>query len=382
MNKMRLVATTAFGIESVAAKEIKNLGFENIIIENGRVIYDSDFEGIAISNLWLRTPDRIYILLDSFEATSFDELFDNVNKIEWEKYIDVKGKFPVNAKSVKSTVFSLSDIQSISKKAIVKRLEKAYNIEKFEETGSEFSVVVAILKDKVSVLLNTSGDALHKRGYRAEGSIAPLKETMAAALVLLSRWKSRIQLIDPLCGSGTILIEAALIGKNIAPGLNRKFAFEDWKCVPFEIVKNIRKEAHEKINLDANINLEGYDIDPRVIKIAIKNAELAGVGNIIHFQVRDVNLFRTNKKYGYIITNPPYGERIGEENEVKKLYKILGEKFIPLTTWSKYILTSFEGFESVYGVKATKNRKLYNGRIKTYFYQYYGEKPKRKFDKE
>jgi len=382
MNKIRLVATTAFGIESVAAKEIKNLGFENIIIENGRVIYDSDFEGIEISNLWLRTPDRIYILMDTFEATSFDELFDNVNKIEWEKYIDVEGKFPVNAKSVKSTVFSLSDIQSISKKAIVKRLEKVYNIEKFKEKGSEFSIVVSILKDKVSVLLNTSGDALHRRGYRAEGSIAPLKETMAAALVLLSRWNSRIQLIDPLCGSGTILIEAALIGKNIAPGLNRKFAFEDWKCTPSEIIKNVRKDAHDKINLDVDINLEGYDIDPRVIKIAIKNAELAGVGNTMHFQVRDVNLFRTNKKYGYIITNPPYGERIGEENEVKKLYKILGERFIPLTTWSKYILTSFEGFESVYGLKATKNRKLYNGRIKTYFYQYYGEKPKRRFNKE
>ena len=378
MKKIRLVATTAFGIEAIAAQEIKNLGFENVVTENGRVIYDSDLTGITKSNLWLRTPDRIYILLDSFIAKSFEDLFNKINNIPWENYIEEDGEFPVNAKSVKSTLFSLSDIQSISKKAIVNRLSDHYKVQWFNETGNEFSIVVAILKDKVSVLLDTSGDALHKRGYRAQGNIAPLKETLAAALVLISKWKPKIQLIDPMCGSGTLLIEAALIGKNIAPGINRKFVSEYWKCIPEGIYEKAREEAYSMIDNEKELVLEGYDIDPRAIRVAIENAELAGVKDNIHFQARDFKDFSTNKKYGYIIINPPYGERLGGGiDEVKELYREIGEKLIPLTTWSKYIITSYEDFEVEYGQKATKNRKLYNGRIKTYYYQYYGERPKR-----
>jgi putative N6-adenine-specific DNA methylase len=378
MKKIRLVATTAFGIEAIAAQEIKNLGFENVVTENGRVIYDSDLTGIAKSNLWLRTPDRIYILLDSFIAKSFEDLFNKINNIPWENYIEEDGEFPVNAKSVKSTLFSLSDIQSISKKAIVNRLSDHYKVQWFNETGNEFSIVVAILKDKVSVLLDTSGDALHKRGYRAQGNIAPLKETLAAALVLISRWKPQIQLIDPMCGSGTLLIEAALIGKNIAPGINRKFVSEYWKCIPEGVYEKAREEAYSMIDNEKELVLEGYDIDPRAIRVAIENAELAGVKDNIHFQARDFKDFSTNKKNGYIIINPPYGERLGGGiDEVKELYREMGEKLIPLTTWSKYIITSYEDFEVEYGQKATKNRKLYNGRIKTYYYQYYGERPKR-----
>jgi putative N6-adenine-specific DNA methylase len=375
MKNIRLVATTAFGIESVAANEIKELGYENISTENGRVIFDSDLIGLAKANLWIRSADRIYILLDTFQALSFESLFDQVNAIPWENYIDVTGKFPVNAKSVKSKLFSLSDIQKISKKAIVKRLSSHYDVSWFEETGSDHGIVVSILKDKVSVLMDASGEALHKRGYRAKGNIAPLKETLAAALVLISRWKSDIRLVDPLCGSGTILIEAALIGRNIAPGLNRKFASEYWHWIPDEVYKQVRKQAYEVIDFDREMQLEGYDHDRRAIWFARENAELAGVDDIIHFQERDVASFSTNKKYGYIITNPPYGERIGETESVRALYRTMGEVFRPLETWSKYFITSMETFETDFGQKSTKNRKLYNGRIKTYYYQYYGKRP-------
>ncbi|MBN2260798.1 MAG: class I SAM-dependent RNA methyltransferase [Clostridiales bacterium] len=377
MEKFRLVATTAFGIESIAADEIKKMGFENVITENGRVMYDSDIEGIAKSNLWLRTPDRIYILLDTFKATSFEELFNKVNAIPWEQFISKDGEFPVNAKSVKSKLFSLSDIQAISKKAIVKKLSDHYKVQWFDETGSKFSIVVAILKDEVSVLLDTSGEALHKRGYRAKGNLAPLKETLAAALVLISRWRPHIHLIDPMCGSGTLLIEAALIGRNIAPGLNREFVSEKWNWIPENIYENLREEARSLINITEELSIEGYDYDPKAIRVAIENAKLAGVGDAIHFQVRDLKDLSTQKQYGYIISNPPYGERLSDQNSVKELYREMGKKFIPMKTWSKYIITSFDGFEEAFGQKSTKNRKLYNGKIKTYYYQYFGEKPKR-----
>ena len=377
MKKIRLVATTAFGIEAVAAQEIKNLGFENVVTENGRVLFDTGYEGIAIANTWVRTADRIYILMDYFKATTFVQLFDRIVALPWENFIDQTGKFPVNAKSVKSGLFSLSDIQKISKKAIVKRLSNHYKIDWFEETGSEYSIVVALLKDQVSVLMDTTGDALHRRGYRAKGNLAPMKETLAASLILISRWKHDIHLVDPLCGTGTLLIEAALVGRNIAPGLNRSFVSETWSFFPKELYAKVRKEALESMENEREMHLEGYDIDPRAIRIAQENAKLAGVEDAIHFQVRDVKDFSTSKKNGYIITNPPYGERIGSETYIRELYKTMGDKFRPLTTWSKYIITSYESFESDFGQKATKNRKLYNGRIKTYFYQYYGERPKR-----
>lgn len=378
MSNLRLAATTAFGIEAVTAQEIKDLGYENVVTENGRVFFDADLEGLIRANLWLRTADRIYLVMGDFTAKTFEELFDRIHALPWEKWIEPDAKFPVDAKSVKSTLYSLSDIQRIAKKAVVKRLSAHFARDWFPETGVTHRLVVSILKDRAVVLMDTSGEALHRRGYRAKGNIAPLKETLAAALVLVSRWKPSIQLVDPLCGTGTILIEAALIGRNIAPGLNRKFDCETWRQIPQDVVKRVRKEAYAAMDYEKELQLEGYDLDSRAIRIARENAELAGVEDTIHFQERDVKDFSTSKKYGYIITNPPYGERIGEVEAVRELYRTMGRVLNPLDTWSKYIITSMEQFEQDFGQKATKNRKLYNGRIKTYFYQYYGKRPPRR----
>lgn len=374
--KLRLVATAVFGMEAIVADEIKQMGYENVVTENGRVLFDSDIEGMIRANLWLRTAERIFILLGTFKAKTFESLFDQIYALPWEAYIAKDAAFPVDAKSVKSTLFSLSDIQSISKKAIVNRLKKLYKTEWFTEDKETYKILVAILKDEVSVMIDTSGSGLHRRGYRERGNEAPLKETLAAGLLKIARWKPTMPLIDPCCGSGTIVIEAALMAKNIAPGLNRKFAFESFRWVPEELVKKVRKEAYSAIKHDVETPyLQGYDIDSRSIAIARENAELAGVDDIIHLQVRDLNEFSTQIPYGYIIANPPYGERLEEQAAVEKLYKSMGKVFAKYPRWSKYIITSYEQFEKAYGSQATKNRKLYNGRIKTYFYQYFGEKP-------
>ena len=375
IKKFRLQATAAFGIESVVADEIKALGFDQVLVENGRVEYDSDLAGIVRSNLWLRSADRVFIKLAEFRADTFEALFQGVRHIDWAAYIPQDGTFPVNAKSVKSTLFSLSDIQSISKKAIVEKLKETYKTDWFNETGPRYSILISILKDNVIVLLDTSGEGLHKRGYREKGNEAPLKETLAAALIRIARWRSFIPLIDPLCGSGTLLIEAALIGLNQAPGLNRKFDSENWDWMPASVWDFERNTARNSINKDVNFMLEGYDIDPRSIRIARENAEKAGVSEYIHFQTRDVSELSTKDKYGYILTNPPYGERLSDLRQVEKLYGIMGDRFGRLDTWSWYIITAHEGFEAAFGKKATKNRKLYNGRIKCYFYQYFGPKP-------
>jgi putative N6-adenine-specific DNA methylase len=375
IKKFRLQATAAFGIESIVADEIKALGFDQVLVENGRVEYDSDLAGIVRSNLWLRSADRVFIKLAEFRADTFEALFQGVRQIDWAAYIPQDGTFPVNAKSVKSTLFSLSDIQSISKKAVVEKLKETYKLDWFNETGPRYSILISILKDNVIVLLDTSGEGLHKRGYREKGNEAPLKETLAAALVRIARWRSFIPLIDPLCGSGTLLIEAALIGLNQAPGLNRKFDSENWDWMPASVWDFERNTARNSINKDANFKLEGYDIDPRSIRIARENAEKAGVSEYIHFQTRDVAELSSKDKYGYILTNPPYGERLSDLRQVEKLYGIMGDRFGRLDTWSWYIITAHEGFEAAFGKKATKNRKLYNGRIKCYFYQYFGPKP-------
>lgn len=376
--KYRLLATAAFGIESVVADEVKALGFENVMVENGKIEYDSDEVGIVKSNLWLRSADRVFIKLAEFKADSFEALFQGVKGIDWEDIIPVEATFPVNAKSVKSGLFSLSDIQAISKKAIVERLKTAHSLNWFPETGPRYGVLVSILKDVVTVLLDTSGEGLHKRGYREKGNEAPLKETLAAALVQISRWKAFIPMIDPLCGTGTLLIEAALIGKNMAPGLKRSFDSELWTIVPLEIWKAERLAAENAVVSDAAFKLEGYDIDPRSIRIARENAEKAGVGDLIHFQVRDVSQLSSKEMYGYILTNPPYGERLSDAREVEKLYALMGDRFSKLDTWSWYVITAFESFEAAFGKRATKNRKLYNGRIKCFFYQYFGPKPPRR----
>jgi len=378
MAKLELIATSAFGIEAIVARELKDLGYENMTVENGRVTFIGNEKDICRSNLWLRCADRVYLKVGEFKATTFEELFQQVKALPWANYLPIDASFPVNAKSVKSQLFSISDIQSISKKAIVEKMKETYLKEWFDESGSRYPILISILKDKVTVMIDTSGDGLHKRGYREVGSDAPLKETLAAAMIKISKWKPDRSLIDPFCGSGTIPIEAALIGRNIAPGLNRNFISEDWDIIPKETWKEAKKKAYESIEYDRELDIYGYDINGRVAKIAINNSIEAGVDDCIHFQRRPVSQLSTKKKYGYIICNPPYGERLSEKREVEKLYKEMGKVFNQLDTWSYYVLTSHERFEESFGKKANKNRKLYNGRIKCYFYQYFGHKPPKK----
>ncbi|MCY6960030.1 THUMP domain-containing class I SAM-dependent RNA methyltransferase [Clostridium brassicae] len=376
MATYELIATSAFGLESIVGKELKRLGYKDLKVENGKVTYFGDEECICKSNLWLRCADRVFIKLSEFKATSFEELFQGVKKINWEEYLPEDANFIVNAKSVKSQLFSLSDIQSISKKAIVENLRESYDIDWFSESGDKYPILISILNDNVTVLLDTSGDALHKRGYREVGSEAPLKETLAAALVILSQWRYDRNFIDPFCGSGTIPIEAALIAKNIAPGLNRSFACEEWDFIISSLTwKKVRKEAYEKIIIDKEHSIFGFDIDERVINIARQNAIKAGVDDYIHFQQQSVTSLSSNKHYGTIVCNPPYGERLSEKDEVEELYKKMGKTFKKLDTWSYFIITSHEKFEECFGKKSDKNRKLYNGRIQCYFYQYLGPKP-------
>ncbi len=378
--KFTLIATASFGVESVVGQELKDLGFEDVVIENGRVLFTADERGLCLANLWLRSADRVFLKIAEFKAKTFVELFDKVNELPWEGYLPLNAEFPVNAKSVKSTLFSLSDIQAICKKSIAKNLGKFYNKDWLPEDGPKFPILIAILKDVVTVSIDTSGVGLHKRGYREQGHNAPLKETMAAALLQISRWQGKIPLVDPLCGTGTIAIEAALIGRNIAPGLSRTFAFQEWPLIPEKIFKEVKKEAYEKIDYEKELQIEAYDIDPKAIRIARENAELAGVEDDIHFQVRDVDDLSSNKKYGYIVTNPPYGERLNEIHEIQELYSVMGKRFAELDTWSSYVYTSYEEFEKYFMKKSTKNRKLYNGKIKCYFYQYFGPRPPRKKD--
>jgi putative N6-adenine-specific DNA methylase len=376
--KFNVIATATFGLEAVVGQECKALGFENVVIENGRVLFTGDEADICKANLWLRSADRVFIQVAEFKATSFENLFDEVNKLPWEVYLPMNAEFPVNAKSVKSKLYSLSDIQSISKKAIVKKMGKFYNKTWLPEDGPKYSILVGILKDVVTVSIDTSGVGLHKRGYRIQGHMAPLKETLAAGLIHISRWQGKIAFIDPMCGTGTIAIEAALKGRNIAPGLNRKFAFESWELISDDVFKAVKKEAYEQIDNDIELSIEAYDIDPKAIKLARACAEKAGVEDDIHFQVRDVSDLSSSKKYGYLITNPPYGERLNELEEVKVLTKLMSTSFKQLETWSKYVFTAFEDFEKHFDAKATKNRKLYNGKIKCYYYQYFGPRPPRK----
>ncbi|MCT4565564.1 MAG: class I SAM-dependent RNA methyltransferase [Maledivibacter sp.] len=378
MAKFELMATSAFGIEAVVAREIKELGYENVVVENGRVTFTGNEEAICKSNLWLRCADRVYLKVGEFVATTFEELFQQVKALPWENYLPIDANFPVNAKSVKSKLFSLSDIQAISKKAVVEKMKETYMQDWFEESGSKYPIMVSILKDKVTVSIDTSGAGLHKRGYREVGSEAPLKETLAAAMIKISRWRPDRVFIDPFCGSGTIPIEAALIGRNIAPGLNRGFISEQWDIVPKELWKKIKKEAYEAIDHDIELNISGYDIDGRVTNIAMNNAIEAGVDDCIHFQKRPVGELSSKKKYGYIVCNPPYGERLSKKREVERLYKEMGKAFGNLDTWSYYVITSHEGFQESFGRKADKNRKLYNGRIKCYYYQYFGPRPPRR----
>lgn len=377
MNKVELIATSTFGLESVVAEEVKKLGYTDLQVENGKVTFQADLSAIPRTNLWLRTSDRVRVKIGEFRATTFDELFEQTKALPWADWIPENGNFPVEGKSVKSTLFSVPDCQAIVKKAVVESLKKKYKTEWFEEKGPVYKIEVALLKDIATLTIDTSGPGLHKRGYRELIGTAPLKETMAAALILLSRWNPDRVLVDPFCGSGTIPIEAALIGQNIAPGMNREFVSESWPVIPKTLWREARAETHDLADYDRKMEIIGTDIDDEVLKIARRNAIEAGVEESIHFQRMAMKELSSKRKYGYLISNPPYGERLSDRKEVVRLYKELGQVCSKLDTWSFYVITSDEQFEEHFGRTASKKRKLYNGNLKVDYYQFFGPKPPR-----
>lgn len=372
--EVTLIATAAMGLEAIVGREVRTLGYKPTI-ENGRVLFKAPLSAIPRCNLWLRTADRVKILVAEFNATSFEELFEATKQLPWEQYISEDGQFPVSGKSVKSKLFSVSDCQAIVKKAIVDRLRLKYGIaSRMPETGALYKVEVAIHKDIATLTIDTSGSGLHKRGYRVIQGKAPLKETMAAALLLLTNWTPSKTLIDPFCGSGTIPIEAALIGQNIAPGFNRHFASEAWTFIDQMLWNQAFEEAEDLARYDQKLDIFGSDINHKMIDISKQNSQEAGLGDLIHWkqmQAKDLNI---RKEGGYIVTNPPYGKRIGTDNEVEKIYHDLGAIMKKHPTWSVYVMTAYKHFEKAYGKKATKKRKLFNGFIRTDYYQYYGQK--------
>lgn len=375
MNKYTLVAPCFFGVEKMLSREITNLGYEIEKVEDGRVTFSTDEYGISKSNMWLRCAERILLKVGEFEATTFDDLFENTKRIDWSKFIPYDGEFPVHkATSIKSKLFSTPDIQAIVKKAVVESMKKKYDENWFLENKEKYPIYVFLNKDKVTLCIDTSGEALHKRGYREKSNQAPIRETLAAALVYLTPWRPGRPLIDPLCGSGTILIEAAMIGLNMAPGLNREFISEKWRSIDKKIWPSVRKEARDAVKSE-KFKINGYDIDSESIEIAKENAKLANVSQYIDFEVQDVKDLKINDEYGFLITNPPYGERLEDKESVKALYKEMGKVFKKLNTWSYYIITSHEKFEYEFGKKSDRNRKLYNGMLKAYYYQYMGPKP-------
>ena len=380
MRKFELIAPCHFGLEAVLKKEIIDLGYEVSKVEDGRVTFLGDEEAVCRANVFLRTAERVLIKVGSFYATTFEELFDKTKELPWEEYIPKDGKFWVaKAASVKSKLFSPSDIQSIMKKAMVERLKTVYNIKWFEETGASYPLRVFLMKDEVTIGLDTTGDSLHKRGYRKLTAKAPIAENLAAALIMLTPWRGDRILVDPFCGSGTFPIEAAMMAANMAPGMNRSFLAENWKnMIPKKEWYDCMDEANDLVNLQIETDIQGYDMDPHMVSIARENARLAGVDHLIHFQQRDVAALSHPKKYGFIITNPPYGERLEEKENLKPLYATIGQRFAALDSWSLYMITAYENAEADMGRKADKNRKIYNGMMKTRFYQFPGPKPPRR----
>lgn len=380
MKKYTLISPCFFGMEKMLATEIKNLGFEIEKTEDGRVTYKTGEDGIAKANMWLRCAERVNLKVAEFEARTFDELYENTKRINWAKYIPYGAQFTISkASSIKSKLFSTTDVQSIVKKAIVDNLKKSYlESGRLKEDKEKYPIYVFIHKDKVTLSIDTTGDALHKRGYREKANKAPIRETLAAGIMYLTPWRPGRTLVDPMCGSGTILIEAAMMGLNMAPGLNREFISEKWRTIDKKIWWDTRRDAFDQMNEDLDFKIYGYDIDPETIEIAKENAEIAGVADYIEFNVADATEFKSDEEYGFIVTNPPYGERLESEESVKLLYKELGYAFRRLKNWSYYLITSFEEFEYEFGQQATKKRKLYNGMLKTYLYQYPGPKPPRK----
>lgn len=384
MNRFEFVVPCHFGLESVLKKEITDLGYEIVQVEDGRITFCGDESAFSRANMFLRTTERVLLKVGKFKAESFEELFQKTKDIPWENYIPADGKFWVaKASSIKSKLFSPSDIQSIMKKAMVERLKKVYKIEWFPEDGNEYPVRVTFMKDEVTVCIDTSGESLHKRGYRKLISKAPITETLAAALIMLTPWNKDRILIDPFCGSGTIPIEAAMIGANIAPGINRSFLSENWtELIPKKVWHQSLEEANDVRLRSVDMRIQGFDMDGEIIKAARQNAALAEVDQFIHFQQKEVKDLSHSKKYGFVITNPPYGERIEEKENLPSLYREMGKAFESLDAWSYYIISGYEDAEKYIGKKATKNRKIYNGMMKTYYYQFLGPKPPKRSAEE
>ena len=380
MRTFDLLVPCHFGLEAVLKREIYDLGYEITKVEDGRVTFEGDEEAICRANIFLRTAERVMIQVGRFKATTFEELFQGIKNLPWEEYIPEDGKFWVKkASSINSKLFSPSDIQSIAKKAMVERMKQKYHKEWFKEDGAAYSVRIFLLKDEVTVALDTSGDSLHKRGYRTMTSKAPLTETLAASLIMLTPWRKDRILVDPFCGSGTFPIEAAMIAANIAPGMNRDFTAEEWtNMIDRKLWYECVKEAEDMIDTTVKVDIQGYDIDGDVIKAARENAKRAGVEHMIHFQQRAVADLSHPKKYGFIITNPPYGERLEDKADLPELYTQIGQAYQRLDSWSMFLITSYTETEKYIGRKADKNRKIYNGMLKTYFYQFLGPKPPKK----
>lgn len=380
MRKFELIAPCHFGLEAVLKKEIIDLGYDVTLVEDGRITFFGDEEAVSRANVFLRSAERILIKVGSFHAETFEELFQGTRSLPWEEFIPSDGKFWVaKAASVKSKLFSPSDIQSIMKKAMVERLKGVYHVSWFEEDGAPFPVRVFLMKDEVTVGLDTTGESLHKRGYRKLTAKAPIAENLAASLIMLTPWRGDRILVDPFCGSSTFPIEAAMMAASMAPGMNRSFTAEEWPSVVgkrnwYDAVD----EAREMVDLQIETDIQGYDIDDAMVSIARENAKLAGVDKLIHFQRRPLSQLSHPKKYGFLITNPPYGERLEEKSALPALYKEIGERYASLDSWSMYLITAYENAERDIGRKADKNRKIYNGMMKTYFYQYMGPKPPRR----
>ena len=377
MKTFELIAPCHFGLEAVLKKEILDLGYEISLVEDGRVTFIGDDEAICRANVFLRTAERVLLKAGSFKAETFEELFQGTRNIPWEDFIPEDGKFWVaKASSIKSKLFSPSDIQSIMKKAMVERLKNRYGVTWFPENGASYPLRVFLYKDMVTVGIDTSGDSLHKRGYRTLTSKAPITETLAAALIMLTPWNRDRILVDPFCGSGTFPIEAAMLAANMAPGMNRSFLSEEWRnLIKRKCWYEAMDEASDLLETEVEVDIQGYDIDGDIVKAARANAESAGVDHMIHFQQRPLSALSHPKKYGFIITNPPYGERIEEKENLPALYKEIGERYRALDSWSLYMITAYEDAERYVGRKADKNRKIYNGMMKTYFYQFMGPKP-------
>ncbi len=384
MRTFDLLVPCHFGLEAVLKREIYDLGYEITKVEDGRVTFEGDEEAVCRANIFLRTAERVMIQVGRFKATTFEELFQGIKNLPWEEYIPEDGKFWVKkASSINSKLFSPSDIQSIAKKAMVERMKQKYHKEWFKEDGAAYPVRIFLLKDEVTVALDTSGDSLHKRGYRTMTSKAPLTETLAASLIMLTPWRKDRILVDPFCGSGTFPIEAAMIAANIAPGMNRDFTAEEWtNLIDRKLWYECVKEAEDMIDTTVKVDIQGYDIDGDVIKAARENAKRAGVEHMIHFQQRAVADLSHPKKYGFIITNPPYGERLEDKADLPALYTQIGQAYQRLDSWSMFLITSYTDTEKYIGRKADKNRKIYNGMLKTYFYQFLGPKPPKKRNKE